>query len=132
MRACGIACIVAAIAAVVRLPAPAATTPTRSTGRLPVALHRAAPAEQLVVVVLHAPSEGQQLASEAGELDLARAAIEELDVELLLEPADLLTQRGGRDAQPFRGATEVQLLGEHAEIADHVDRHIHARILACD
>ena len=130
MRACGIACIVAAIAAVVSVPAPAATTPTRSTGRVAVAPDRSAPAEQLVVVVLHAPSERQQLPAVRGELDLARAAIEELDVELLLEPADLLAERRRRDAQSLRGATEVQLLGEHAEIADHVDRHIHARILA--
>ena len=82
------------------------------------------------MVVLHATREGQQLAAVRRELDLARAAIEELDVELLLEPADLLTQRGRRDAQPFRGATEVQLLGEHAEIADHVDRHIHGSDLS--
>ena len=120
------------MAEVVRLPGPGRHDPDSEHRALPVALQGAAPAEQLIVVVLDAPSEGQQLASEAGELDLPRTAIEELDVELLLETADLLTQRGGRDAQPFRGATEVQLFGENAEIADHVDRNIHARILACD
>ena len=61
--------------------------------RVAVATDRSAPAEQLIVVVLHAAGERKQLAPVGGELDLARAAIEELDVELLLEPADLLTQR---------------------------------------
>ena len=92
MRACGIACIVAAIAAVVRLPAPAATTPTRSTGASRSRLIDRPHAEQLIVVVLHAPGERQQLTTVGRELDLARTAIEQLDVELLLEPTDLLTQ----------------------------------------
>ena len=81
------------------------------------------------MVVLHASCEREQVAAVGRELDLARAAVEELDVELLLEPADLLTQRRRRDAQSFGGATEVQLLGEHTEVADHLDRDIHAPIL---
>ena len=97
--------------------------------RLLIALQGSPPGEQLVVVVLHAPCERQQLAAVPGELDLARAPIEELDVELLLEAADLLAQRRRGDAQPLRRAAEVQLLGEHAEIADDMYRDIHARIL---
>ena len=81
------------------------------------------------MVVLHPPGERKQLPPVRGQLHLPGAAIEELDVELLLEAADLLTQRWGSDAQPLGGATEVQLLGEHTEIADHVDRNIHAPIL---
>ena len=82
------------------------------------------------MVVLHASGERQKLATVSGELDLPGTPIEQLHVELLLESADLLTQRRGRDAQALRRATEVKLLGEDAEIADHVDRHIHAPILA--
>ena len=93
MRACGIACIVAAIAAVVRAARTGRDDADPQHRGVAVALDRSTPAEQLIVVVLHAPGEGQQLAAVGGQLDLARAAIEQLDVELLLEPTDLLTQR---------------------------------------
>ncbi len=84
------------------------------------------------MVILHATSERQKIATIGSELDLSGAPIEELHVELLLKSTDLLTQRGRRDGEPFGGAAEVQLFSEHAEITDHVDRDIHARILACD
>ncbi len=124
--------MVAAIAAVVRRAGAGGDDADPQHRRIPVPFHRTAPAEQLVVVVLHAPGEGQKLPAVGGQLDLAGAPVEQLHVELLLEATDLLAERRRRDAEALRGPSEVQLLGEHAEVPDHVDRHIHARILASD
>ena len=82
----------AAIAAVVRAARTGRHHADPQHRGIAVASDRPTPREQLIVVVLHAPGERQQLTTVGREFDLARTAIEQLDVELLLEPTDLLTQ----------------------------------------
>lgn len=82
------------------------------------------------MIILHSPCEGQETLAMNGELNFARAAIEEFHAKLLLESTDLLTQGGGRDAESIGRATEVQLFSEGAEIPDHLNGDIHSFILA--
>ena len=64
----------------------------------------------------HVPRLLEQGGARDGELDAARAAVEELDPELLLESAHLLAYGGLRDVQPIGGAAEVQFLGDGDEV----------------
>jgi hypothetical protein len=50
-----------------------------------------------------------------GELDAARGAVEELDLQLGFEPPDLLRQWRLGHLQPLGGAAEVALLGDRDE-----------------
>ena len=45
--------------------------------------------------------------------------------EPVLEPCDLLAEGRRGDAEPRCGPAEVQLLGEHAEVLEHRDGHVH-------
>ena len=58
----------------------------------------------------------EQLAGR-GERDVPRRAVDERDADLVLEPLDLLRERGLSDAQPRRRAREVALVGERHEVA---------------
>ena len=59
----------------------------------------------------------EQQAPGVRQLHTTAVAAQEHDAELLLEPLDLLAQRGLGDAQALRGTPEVQLLGDGDEVA---------------
>ncbi len=50
-----------------------------------------------------------------GELDAAHLPFEELDPEALLEPGDLVAQRGGRDMEFERRLRETQMASRGLE-----------------
>ena len=58
-----------------------------------------------------------------GQLDLALVAQQQRRAHLLLEPADLLAQRGLGHVQPFRRAAEVQLFRDGHEVAQMAELH---------
>ena len=62
-----------------------------------------------------------------GQGDLAGAAGEQHDAQLMLELFDRRRQRGLRDEQPLRGAPVVQLLAQHGEVAQLAQRDVTAR-----
>jgi hypothetical protein len=63
-----------------------------------------------------------------GQADGARAAVDELGAELVLEVLDLPTERRLRDVEALRGPTEVALLGQGHERAQvtQLDVHTHS------
>ena len=65
----------------------------------------------------------EERAARGGELDAAVGAVEQHDVQLALELADLLAERGLRDAQARRGAAEMQLLRDGQEVAEVAELH---------
>ncbi len=75
---------------------------------------------------------GQQRFAGLGQLDAARLAAEQLHLELGFEGADLLAQRRLLDAESFRRAGDMPLLGDgdeitevpqfHLRYSDHMDR----------
>src|SRR5207302_8547380 len=66
----------------------------------------------------------------ACQLDATTVALEQRDSELVLEPPYLLAERGLRDMQSFRRATEVKLLGHRDEVLDEPEvEPIHRRSL---
>jgi hypothetical protein len=58
-----------------------------------------------------------------GQAHRAARAVREHHAELVLEPADVAAERGLRDAEPYRGATEVQLGGQRLERAQVAQLH---------
>jgi hypothetical protein len=75
-------------------------------------LHRLAGAEDALDRAAAAVEEHHAL---AGQRDRARAAVEQLDAEVVLQPLDRLAHRGGRDAEAGGGAAEAALLGDPHE-----------------
>jgi len=59
----------------------------------------------------------QELGTGLGEFHAARQAQEQRRADFPFELLDLLAERGLADAQPGGGAREVQLFGDHREIA---------------
>jgi hypothetical protein len=57
------------------------------------------------------------------ELDSAVRSMEEADAEVLLEAADLLTERRLRDVKALRGSTEVQLFRDGDEVPEVAELH---------
>ena len=72
------------------------------------------------------PRLGQQRATGRRQRDPARAAREELDAELALEPADALAQRRLSHVQALGGAAEVELL-RHGDEVPEVAQQVHPR-----
>ncbi|MDT7648582.1 MAG: hypothetical protein QOC75_5582 [Pseudonocardiales bacterium] len=66
---------------------------------------------------------GQEPFAGGGQPDVAGRAVEQLDAELALQPADLLADRGLNDGQPLGGPPEVQLLGHRDEVAQLPQLH---------
>ena len=62
------------------------------------------------------PTLAQERAPSIGELDMPAGAVKQRHAELLLESADLVTQRGLGDVQPLGGPAEVKLLGDGDEV----------------
>ena len=58
-----------------------------------------------------------------GELDLALGAVKELHLQLFFELADLVAERRLAQMQPFRGAAEVQRVGQHDDVAEVPQLH---------
>ena len=59
----------------------------------------------------------QELGAGLGQFDAARQAQEQRRADLALQLLDLLAQRRLADTEPRGGAGEVQLVGDHGEIA---------------
>src|SRR6185312_6060823 len=66
---------------------------------------------------------GEEQAAGLGELDAAPVALQELGSELALDRLYLERQRRLADIQPLRRAGEMQLLGQHHEIAELPEVH---------
>src|SRR3954451_19237741 len=66
---------------------------------------------------------GQQCRAGLGQLDAARLAVEQLHIELVFERADLLAQGRLLDAEPFRRAGDMALLGNGDEVAKVTQFH---------
>ena len=60
---------------------------------------------------------GDEQFARLGQPHAAAGAIEQPGAELILQRADLLAERGLRDAESLRGAAEMHLLGNAQEIA---------------
>jgi hypothetical protein len=65
----------------------------------------------------------QQTMTGRQELDPARGSTKERNAELMLETADLAAERGLRDVQATRCASDVSLFGDRHEIAQLVQAH---------
>ena len=65
--------------------------------------------------------------AELGQRDLAGAAGEQHDAELMLELFDRRRQRGLGDEEPLGGAPVVQFLAEHGEVAQLAQRDVSGR-----
>ena len=63
-----------------------------------------------------------------GQVQRARGAVEEVDIELLLECGDRARHRRGLNVEECRGAREAGLLDDAHE-APHGDQHVHDRKL---
>jgi hypothetical protein len=61
---------------------------------------------------------GEELLAEGCEGDSSAGSMENLVAEQPLELAQVLADTRGRDAKPFRGVSEVQLLGQRQEHSD--------------
>ena len=109
---------------VVSSPAPVATRPD-AQHRPSAAPAFGAPVQHRLVRPAHLLGERQQLPPGLGQGDLPRGALEQPSADPILEPGDLLAERRRRDAEPRCGPAEVQLLGEHAEVLEHRDGHVH-------
>lgn len=86
--------------------------PTLTTGPPPAALNRAARLREEKVRFL------EEGAPSLGEADGARAAIEQLGADLLLEGVDLAGQRRLGDVKPLRSEPEVPFLRDGNEVAE--------------
>src|SRR5262249_13882443 len=84
------------------------------------ALRRAHGALRLREHLAHLVGEGL---ARRRDLDASLRAMEECEPQLLLELADLLAERWLRDAEPARGAPEVQLLRHGEEVAQVTELH---------
>ena len=69
------------------------------------------------------PRFGEKGAPSVRQLDAAIRPMEEADAEILLEPANLLTERRLRDVQALRGAPEVQLFRDGDEVTEVAKLH---------
>src|SRR5712692_2217361 len=67
---------------------------------------------------------GKQCLARLGQLDAARLAPEQLDLELGFERPDLLTQRRLLDAEAPRSAGDMALLGDRNEVAKMAQIHM--------
>jgi hypothetical protein len=73
---------------------------------------------RLVDLTRHPPGDLQERLSGRGEPHLAGRPVEELDAQLVLEPANVLGEGRLGDVHPFRGPAEVSFLRYRHEELD--------------
>ena len=70
------------------------------------------------------PRLGEKGCARLGQLDAARLAAEQLDLELGFERPDLLAERRLLDAEPLGGAGDMAFLGDRDEVAEVAQFHM--------
>jgi hypothetical protein len=80
-------------------------------------------AQQLVELVEQRAAALEEARASGGDGHALRAAVEQLDPEGALEPADLARQRRLGEVEALRRAAEVPLLGDGDEGPEHLQVH---------
>ena len=95
-------------------------------GNLPLLAARGAfgRRERMIDVRQNCTRIGEQRRAGVGQLDAARLAAEQLNIELSLQRANLLAERGLLHAEPFRRPRDMLFLGDGDEISKVPELHL--------